>query len=75
MALKIVRISDDLYSVCATPPDVRSEWSPAEPMRGQQLTRELLGRGAHQTDVGDAMYDADPDWIKKLRDPYIPPAN
>jgi hypothetical protein len=26
MALKIVKLSDDLYSVSASPPDVREEW-------------------------------------------------
>lgn len=66
--LKIVRISDDLYSVYATPPEVGEDWSPIGPIRGRQLTRELLNRGAHQTDVGDAMYEADPDWIRQLRD-------
>lgn len=44
MALKILRVSDDLYSVYATPPDVRQEWSPAEPVRGRHLTRELIER-------------------------------
>lgn len=73
MALKIVRVSDDLYSVYATPPDVRQEWSPAEPVRGRHLTRELIERGAYQIDVADAMNDADPDWIRKLRDPYDRP--
>lgn len=73
MALKILRVSDDLYSVSATPPDVRQEWSPAEPVSGRHLTRELIERGAHQVDVADAMNDADPDWIRKLRDPYDRP--
>ena len=74
MALKIVKVSDDLYTVCASPPDVEEEWSPSEAVRGRHLTRELIERGAHQIDVGDAMYQADPDWIRKLRDPYIPPS-
>lgn len=42
MGLKIVKVSEDLYSVCASPPDVREEWSPSEPVRGQHLTRELI---------------------------------
>jgi hypothetical protein len=73
MPLKIVKVSDDLYSVSATPPDVGEEWTPSGPVRGRHLTRELIERGMHQTDVGDAMYEADPDWVSKLRDPYIPP--
>lgn len=74
MALKIVKVSDDLYSVIATPPDVNEEWSPPKPLRGRRLSCELIERGAHQGDVGDAMYEADPDWIRKLRDPYMPPS-
>ena len=42
MALKIVKVSDDLYSVCATPPDVMEEWSPSEPVKGSHLTRALI---------------------------------
>ena len=74
MVLKIVKVSDDLYTVSATPPDVVGEWTPSEPVRGRKLTRELIERGVHQTDVGDAMYQADPEWIRKLRDPYVPPS-
>ncbi len=73
MALRISKVSDDLYKVCASPPDVKEEWSPCEPVRGRRLTRELTDRGAHQIDVGEAMHEADPDWISKLRDPYIAP--
>jgi hypothetical protein len=74
MALKIVKVSDDLYSVVATPPDVNEEWSPPESLRGRHLSRELIERGAHQIDVADAMYEADPEWLRNLRDPYIPPS-
>jgi len=73
MTISVTKVADDLYMVVATPPEVGEEWSPPEPIRGRQLTRELLERGAHQTDIGDAMYRQDPLWVEKLRDPYIPP--
>ena len=73
MTISVTKIADDLYMAVATPPDVEEEWSTPEPFRGRQLTRELLERGAHQTDIGDAMYRQDPLWVEKLRDPYIPP--
>jgi hypothetical protein len=72
MSIIVKKVSDDLYTVGATRPDVDEDWSPTEPIRGRQLTRELLERGAHQLDVGDAMNRADPEWIKKLRDPWAP---
>jgi hypothetical protein len=74
MPIIVKKIEDDLYSVSATLPDVDEEWLPAEPVRGRQLVRELKLRGGHQLDIGDAMNRADPDWIKKLRDPFIPNA-
>jgi hypothetical protein len=29
---------------------------------------ELLRRGCHQTDIGDAFYDADDDWLLRIED-------
>lgn len=74
MSLKIEKIADDLYLVSASPPDADLVWLPEEPLTGHQVTRGLLERGCHQQDIGDAMNDADPDWIKKLRGPFIPPS-
>ena len=73
MPLKIVKVEDDLYFVSASPPDAGVVWSPTEPLTGHQVTKGLLERGCHQQDVGDAMYEADPEWIEKLRGPFIPP--
>jgi hypothetical protein len=28
-----------------------------------ELVAALLGLGCHQTDIGDAFYTADPDWL------------
>jgi hypothetical protein len=74
MSISITRISDDLYVASATPPDVSADWRTTTPMRGRQLTRTLIEMGAHQQDVGDAMYEADPVWVQKLRDPSILPS-
>ena len=72
MAITVKKVADDLYTVSATPPDVEEVWSPAVPLHGRQLTRELIKRGCHQQDVGDAMYEQDSLWIEKLRGPDIP---
>ena len=74
MPIRVKKVSDDLYLVSATPPDVDEEWSPTEQLSGRELTRILIEKGGHQQDIGDAMYDADPMWVEKLRDPYIPPS-
>jgi hypothetical protein len=51
------------YVVHATPPHVKAEWRSERPMAAKDLIVELLGRGAHQTDIGDAFYSADPNWL------------
>lgn len=32
-------------------------------MAANVLVEMLLGCGCHQIDIGDAFYDADPDWL------------
>jgi hypothetical protein len=52
------------YVAHATPPHVKAEWRSDRPMAVKDLIAELLGRGAHQTDIGDAFYFADPNWVE-----------
>ena len=67
MSIKI-RKAGQRYLAQLTLPDmpaVDSEWSTSEPMDRDQLIEELRQRGAHPTDIGDAFYSADPDWLEK----------
>ena len=76
MAIKVKKISDDLYLARVILPDmpaVKAEWSTTEPATGQELTRALLEIGCHQIDIHDAMSAQDPQWIEKLRGPDLPP--
>jgi hypothetical protein len=52
------------YVAHATPPHVKAEWRSDRPMAVKDVIAELLGRGAHQTDIGDAFYLADPNWVE-----------
>lgn|GEM_PF-4886924 len=65
MALILKKQSDGLYTALATPPNVSEAWSTTEALGTDQIIHELLKRGAYQTDIGDAFYDQDPDWVKK----------
>jgi hypothetical protein len=65
MTITMKKVSEGLYVVSATPPHVREAWSTTEPLHTDQIIQELLSRGAHQTDVGDAFYEQDRDWVKK----------
>jgi hypothetical protein len=52
------------YIAHATPPHVKTEWRSTKPLLAKALIAVLVERGAHQTDIGDALYAADPDWLQ-----------
>jgi hypothetical protein len=55
------------YRVCATPPHVAVSWQPDSAMSARQLVDALKERGCHQTDIGDAFFSANPNWLEDLR--------
>lgn len=65
MPIIVKKISDGLYIASATPPHVHEAWSTSQPLDTDQIIQELLSRGAHQTDIGDAFYEQDKDWVEK----------
>ena len=68
MAIKITKVAHKLYTATLSVPDVpgvSAPWSTEQPLNAEELINELMKRGAHQTDVGDAFYAADPDWLAK----------
>ena len=66
--IEIVKTADG-YIGAATPPSVKTEWRTIEPMTVKALIAELERLGAHQTDIGDAFYSADPNWLENRSDP------
>jgi hypothetical protein len=67
MAIMVTKISEAFYEASATPPHVREAWSTSSPLRLQELCDELFARKAHQTDIGDAIDDADREWLIQRR--------
>lgn len=68
--LRIKKESDGQYSAEAfkfSPPLswVKPEWATSGPMSTDDLIRELLVLGFHQIDIGDALREADPEWLTK----------
>jgi hypothetical protein len=60
--IAIVR-TGDLYEATVSPPHGRGvEWTSPQPMTAEALVEALLDCGCHRTDIGDAFYDADPEW-------------
>ena len=66
MAIKITRVADK-YLADVTPPHGGGvAWSATEPLSAKELIQELTERGCHQTDIGDAFYEADDAWVLRL---------
>lgn len=77
MTIRVTKVADDLYTATLTLPDmpnITEPWSSESPMTGHQLTRALVDKGCHQSDIGTALYVADPQWVEKLRGEYPPPS-
>lgn len=63
MSITIVR-NGDLYEATVTTPNGRGvAWKSPQAMTVDSLIEALRDRGCHQTDIGDAFYDADPEWL------------
>ena len=66
MAITITR-SGDHYLAEVTPQHAGGiPWPATNPMAAEELIREPLKRGCHQTDIGDAFYEADDAWVLRL---------
>jgi hypothetical protein len=66
MAIKITRANDKYLAQVTHPHGGGIAWSTTEPLGANELIQELRGRGCHQTDIGDAFYEADDAWVFKL---------
>ena len=66
MRLKILKVADDLYEAEVTPPHSTNPWKTSKPLRLRELIVELEQQGCHQIDIGDALYEIDPNWLSHL---------
>jgi hypothetical protein len=51
------------YTAAITPPHGEEVWSTTAPMAVDALVAKLSELGCHQTDIGDAFYEANPLWL------------
>lgn len=55
------------YTARVTPPHGGGrEWSTPKPMGLEELINALQDRGCHQNDIGDSLFEADPEWEFRL---------
>lgn len=69
MSIKVQRVGE-LYEAEATPPHVRLDrWQTPSPMTASALIDTLRELGCHTTDITDALYEADPEWVDRPEPP------
>jgi hypothetical protein len=61
---KILKVQDG-YLAHATPPRGQQEWRSPAPLSATVLVEELRARGVHTSDISDAFYEADPNWLSQ----------
>ena len=65
VAITIKKVGDRYSAEVTTPHGRGVPWRSAAPMERDALVAELVSLGCHQTDIGDAFYEADPDWLNR----------
>ncbi len=64
----VVTRSGDFYRATVTPPHGGGRpWSSPKPLSASQLIDSLREAGCHTTDITDALYEADPLWLERLK--------
>jgi hypothetical protein len=51
------------YEAQVSLPHGRVRWATEQPITRSQLIAKLRELECHQTDIGDAFYEADPEWL------------
>lgn len=60
----LIKSTGSGYEAVATPPHVREQaWRTSKPMKARELVAALRELGCHSTDIGDAFYAANPNWL------------
>lgn len=69
MPIEIKR-DGDRYTAVVTPPHGRGErWASPNRMSASELVDALRELGCHTTDISDAMFEADPFWLNRVKEP------
>jgi hypothetical protein len=67
VSISIQRVGNR-YTAVVTPMDRPEPWATSEPLTQRELIAKLRDLGCHTTDIGDAFYSADPDWLSRDED-------
>jgi len=59
----LIKTAEGGYTAQVTPPHGDHLWATARPMSVNELVDALRTLGCHTTDIGDAFYEANPNWL------------
>lgn len=65
MPITIRRVGETYLAEVTPPHGDGVSWSSPRPVGRDDLVAALRQMGCHQTDIGDAFFDADPDWLNR----------
>ena len=65
MSIRITRQGSGYQAEVTTPQ--RGIWRTDRAFGRDELIQELYKLGCHQIDIGDAFYEADPEWLNNQR--------
>jgi hypothetical protein len=66
MAIRIKFVNGGYVADVTPPHSQQGEWACQEPLTLNELIAQLRKLGCHTTDIGDALYEADPHWETRL---------
>ena len=61
----LIQLVGERFTAAVTPPHGSMAWTTAEPMTRTELIAKLRELGCHTTDMSDAFYVADPEWLSR----------
>jgi len=64
MAISIQK-AEGGYTAQVTPPHGDRPWATERPMSVKELVAALRALSCHTTDIGDAFYEANPNWLEE----------
>lgn len=68
MQIKIRRVEQGYLAWVTPSHGDNTSWASAETMSRRDLISRLTEIGFHQQDIGDAFYEADPEWVFRPED-------
>ena len=65
MTINIKKVGDNYTAIVTPPHGNNTSWASSDPLSCDELIKQLSAIGCHQTDIGDAFYEANPHWLEE----------